>query len=272
MATPIGNLADISARAIATLAGVDLIACEDTRHARHLLEHHGVTTRLIALHQHNEAEAAQKLNDLLAAGQAVALISDAGTPAVSDPGARTVAAVRAAGHRVVPLPGPSATVAALSAAGLVDTRFLFVGFLPAKPGARRTELEGLVALEAALVFYEAPHRISEMIADLCAVLGPERQVVIARELTKLFEQIVSLPLGEAADWLAADANHVRGEFVVMVSGAPRRDESELDAAALRTLKLLLAELPTKQAAKLASQITGASKNTLYARAIELKTN
>lgn len=270
MATPIGNLADLSQRAIAVLAGVELIACEDTRHARHLLEHYGIDTRLTAVHQHNEAGAAEKLIGLLAEGKRVALISDAGTPGVSDPGARTVAAVRAAGHRIVPVPGASAAIAALSAAGMSEERFLFVGFLPAKVGARRTALEALRDTDAALVFYEAPHRVAETLADLLTVFGPERELVIARELTKLFEQIVRLPLAEAGAWLAADANHSRGEFVLVLAGAPARESAELDAGSERVLRLLLAELPLKQAAKLGAEITGASRNALYARALVLK--
>jgi 16S rRNA (cytidine1402-2'-O)-methyltransferase len=266
VATPIGNLSDLSLRAIEVLSGVDLIACEDTRHARHLLEHHGINTRVTAVHQHNEAGAAQKLVDLIAQGQRVALISDAGTPGISDPGARTVAAVQAAGLRIVPIPGASAAITAMSAAGLADTPFHFVGFLPAKVSARRTAISALTDIPAALVFYESPHRI----ADLLEVLGGEREIVIARELTKLFEQIVRLPLDQAAQWLAADSNHARGEFVLIVSAPPPRTDDELSTEAQRVLRVLLAELPTKSAAKLAAEITGASRNSLYARALALK--
>jgi 16S rRNA (cytidine1402-2'-O)-methyltransferase len=268
VATPIGNLGDISLRALETLRGVDLVACEDTRHARHLLDHHGIKIPTLALHQHNENEAADKLVRLLGEGKAVALISDAGTPGVSDPGARTVAAVRAAGFRVVPLPGPNAAIAALSAAGLADPHFLFVGFLPAKVGARRTAIQALGGVDAALVFYEAPHRVMETVADLVELLEPQRDIVIARELTKLFEQIVRMPLADAPAWLAADANHQRGEFVLVVSGPPPREG--MDAETERVLISLLAELPVKQAAKLAAEITGRPKNALYARALELK--
>jgi 16S rRNA (cytidine1402-2'-O)-methyltransferase len=268
VATPIGNLADISLRALDVLRAADTVACEDTRHARHLLDHHDIKAPLLAVHQHNEQQTAAKLIESIGQGKRVALISDAGTPGVSDPGARTVAAVRAAGHRVVPIPGASAAITALSASGLTDEQAHFVGFLPAKVGARRTALEKLATIEAALVFYEAPHRVVETIDDLLTGLGGEREIVIARELTKLFEQIVRLPLADAPAWLAADSNHQRGEFVLIVAGpAPREG---LDAEAERVLKTLLAELPTKQAAKLAAEITGVGKNELYQRALALK--
>lgn len=268
VATPIGNLGDITLRALETLRQADVVACEDTRHARRLLDHHGIRAELLALHEHNERQAAERLLGLLAVGKSVALISDAGTPAVSDPGARAVAAVRAAGFAVVPLPGPNAAIAALSAAGLNDPHFHFVGFLPEKVGSRRTAIEALQAIPATLVFYEAPHRIEETIADLAALLEPQREIVIARELTKLFEQIERMPLPEAPAWLAADDNRRRGEFVLLVSGPPPREG--LDAESERILKVLLAELPVKQAARLAAAITGRPKNDLYARALEIK--
>ena len=268
VATPIGNLGDITLRALDTLRTADVIACEDTRHARRLLDHHDIRGQLLALHEHNEQQAAAKLLALLADGKSVALISDAGTPAISDPGARAVAAVRQAGYRVTPLPGPNAAIAALSAAGLDDAQFHFVGFLPAKSGARRTALESLKSLPATLVFYEAPHRIEETLADLAALLSPAREIVIARELTKLFEQIERLPLADAPAWLAADENHRRGEFVLLVAAPP--PATGLDAGTERILALLLAELPVKQAAKLAAAITGQSKNALYERALEIK--
>ncbi|MBK7687016.1 MAG: 16S rRNA (cytidine(1402)-2'-O)-methyltransferase [Rhodocyclaceae bacterium] len=271
VATPIGNLADISLRALEVLRGVDVVACEDTRHARHLLDHHGIRVPTLALHQHNENSAAEKLIRLLADGKAVALVSDAGTPGVSDPGARAVAAVRAAGFSVIPLPGASAAIAALSAAGMSEERFLFVGFLPAKSSARRAVIEEIAVETAALVIYEAPHRVLETVADLAAVLEPTREIVIARELTKLFEQIERMPLTEAVAWLTADANRQRGEFVLLVNGAPSKNAEELDAHTEKVLSILLAELPTKQAAKLCAEITGAPKNALYQRALELKT-
>jgi len=268
VATPIGNLGDMSPRALEMLRAADVIACEDTRHSRHLLDHFGIRTQTFALHEHNEREAAEKVIALLAAGRRVALISDAGTPGISDPGARAIAAVRAAGHRIVPLPGPSAAVVALSAAGLADERFLFAGFLPAKVGARGTAIMELAAVPAALVFYEAPHRIEETVADVAARLEPMRTLVIARELTKQFEQIAVMPLAEGPAWLAADDNRRRGEFVLIVSAPPPREG--LDAESERVLKALLAELPTKQAAKLAAEITGQAKNALYQRALEIK--
>lgn len=267
VATPIGNLGDITLRALETLKSADIVACEDTRHARRLLDHHGIRAQLFALHEHNEQAAAEKLIGLLAAGKCVALISDAGTPAVSDPGARAVAAVRQAGFRICPIPGPNAAIAALSAAGL-EGPFHFVGFLPAKVGARRTAIDALKGVAATLVFYEAPHRIEETVADLAARLEREREIVVARELTKRFEQIERLPLPEAPAWLAADENRRRGEFVLLVSAPPPREG--IDAETERILKCLLAELPVKQAAKLASEIAGLPKNDLYRRALELK--
>lgn len=268
VATPIGNLGDISQRALEVLRGADLIACEDTRHARALLDHYGIRAQTMPLHEHNEAAASARLVEALRAGRKVALISDAGTPGISDPGARACAAAHAAGCRVVPLPGPNAAVTALSAAGLPDARFLFVGFLPPKQAARRHEIEALKGIPAALVFYEAPHRIEETVADLAALLEPERTLVFARELTKLFEQIAAMPIGEASAWLAADDNRKRGEFVLVVSAPP--PSTGLSVETERVLKALLAELPVKQAAKLAAEITGAAKNALYERALQLK--
>lgn len=244
-----------------------MIACEDTRHARRLLDHYGIGTPLLVLHEHNERLAATRLIERLSAGQNVALISDAGTPAVSDPGARAVAAVRAAGFRITPIPGPNAAIAALSASGF-EGPFHFAGFLPPKVGARKTALAALKALPATLVFYEAPHRIEETVADLARMLEPEREIVFARELTKLFEQIERMPLPAAPAWLEADENHRRGEFVLLVSAPPPRHG--LDAKSERILKLLLAELPVSQAAKLASEITGQPKSALYARALEIQ--
>nr|WP_197970742.1 16S rRNA (cytidine(1402)-2'-O)-methyltransferase [Denitratisoma oestradiolicum] len=268
VATPLGNLGDITLRALEILRTVDVVACEDTRHARRLLDHHGIKATTMAVHQHNEREAGAKLVERLRQGQSVALISDAGTPAVSDPGARAVAAVQAAGFPVVPLPGPNAAITALSASGLMDERFLFVGFLPAKSAARQAEIAALAGIPAALVFYEAPHRVTECVADLAALLEPSRELVVARELTKLFEQIVRLPLKEAVVWFAADDNRQRGEFVLIVSAPPPREG--LDPGTERILKLLLDDLPVKQAARLAAEITGAAKNALYQRALEIK--
>jgi len=268
VATPIGNLGDITLRALEVLRQAEVIACEDTRHARRLLDHYDIRAQLLAVHEHNEQAAAEKLVTLLTEGKRVAMISDAGTPGISDPGARAVAAVRAAGFKVTPLPGPNAAISALSAAGLDDPAFHFVGFLPAKVGARRTAIEALKPVAATLVFYEAPHRIEETIADLTNLLEAQREIVIARELTKLFEEIVRLPLPDAPAWLAADENHRRGEFVLLVSAPPPREG--LDAETERVLRVLLAELPVKQAAKLGSEITGVAKNDLYRRALEIK--
>ncbi|MDR2240221.1 MAG: 16S rRNA (cytidine(1402)-2'-O)-methyltransferase [Zoogloeaceae bacterium] len=269
VATPLGNLGDIGARALDVLRGVDAIACEDTRHTRKLLDHFGIRCETFSLHEHNEAASAEKLIRLLREGRALALVSDAGTPAVSDPGARAVAAVRTAGFTVIPVPGPNAAIAALSAAGLADPHFLFYGFLPSKTAARRKALDELKPFPCALVFYEAPHRIEETVADLAAALEPNRTLVIARELTKLFESIVSLPLAAAPDWLAADADRRRGEFVLAVS-APPPAASSVPLEAARALDALLAELPLKQAVRLAAEISGATRNALYALALEKK--
>ncbi len=255
-------------RARGVLAEVGAIAAEDTRHSQRLLDALDVHTRLFPLHEHNEQAAVGQVIRMLEGGQHVALISDAGTPAISDPGARAVARVREAGFPVVPVPGPCAAIAALSASGFVDDGFRFVGFLPARQAARRARIEELRAQEVPLVFYESPHRIAECVDDLAAVLEPSRDIVIAREITKIYEQIARMPLGEAPAWLAADANRCRGEFVLIVAGAPAAEG--LGADAERTLALLLEELPLKTAARLAADITGAPRKQLYARALELK--
>jgi len=268
LATPIGNACDITLRALHVLALADVIACEDTRNTSQLLQRYGMTKPLLAAHQHNEREAAGKIVERLQQGQRVVLVSDAGTPAVSDPGARVVDAVRAAGLQVVPLPGASAAVTALSAAGLTDNAFHFAGFLPTKARQRDTALQALAAMQATLVFYEAPHRIVETVQAMLAVFGPARRVVLARELTKLFEEIHRCPLAEAPDWLAQDAHRQRGEFVVLVEGAPAAEGE--DAEGERILRILLAELPVKQAASLAAQITGQKKNALYDLALRLR--
>ncbi len=267
--TPLGNLGDITLRALDVLRQVPWVAAEDTRHTAPLLKHYGCSARLLAAHQHNEEGAAQQVIARLEAGESVALVSDAGTPAVSDPGARLVARVRAAGYRIVPLPGPCAAVAALSASGLTEAQFFFYGFLPTKAGQRESALHDLRSLSCALIFYEAPHRILETVAALAKVYGSQRTLVLARELTKLFETIHCCSLGEAHEWLLADANRQRGEFVLLVSGAPESGEDDEEAE--RVLTLLLDEgLPVKQAAKLAHAITGAAKNALYQRALTLR--
>ncbi|MGB7541783.1 MAG: 16S rRNA (cytidine(1402)-2'-O)-methyltransferase [Burkholderiales bacterium] len=268
VATPIGNLEDITLRALKALAGADVIAAEDTRTTARLLKHHRLQGRLIAVHEHNERRAADGIIGQLAQGKTVALVSDAGTPAISDPGAAIVARVRDAGFKVTPIPGANAAIAALSVAGIPDVPFLFVGFLPPKPAARRKALEGLRALPFTLVFHEAPHRIVECVEDLAVALGGERTLVIARELTKLFEEIHRCRLDEAAAWLRQDENRQRGEFVLIVEGAAQRAGSE-GADAERILGLLLAELPLAQAVGLACAITGSKKNPTYAHALEL---
>lgn len=270
VATPIGNLQDITLRALEILKSVDIIAAEDTRHSATLLGHFGIQAKLTALHEHNERSAGEKLVAQLQAGKSVALISDAGTPAISDPGAILVNIALAAGIKVVPIPGANAAVAALSASGLLMPRFLFIGFLPAKSVHRRQVLQSLSDVPVTLVFYEAPHRVLESVADLATVLGGERQITLARELTKTFESIHQCPLGEATAWLQADPNRQRGEFVLLVEGAPTSDDQAISREAQRTLELLLAELPLKQAVKLAADITGIKKNTLYELALTLK--
>ena len=262
VATPIGNLGDITLRALDTLKAVARVAAEDTRVSGALLAHYGIAKPLASIREHNEREAADKVAGWIAAGEAVAYVTDAGTPAVSDPGARLVAAVRAAGCVVVPIPGASAVVTALSAAGVAPGPWHFHGFLSPRSAARQTELKALAALPAALVFYEAPHRILETVADLVVVLGGERRVTLARELTKKFESIHTLPLGEAVAWMSEDANRSRGEFVVVVH-PPLAEATATDVEALRVLELLAAELPPTLAAKLASKITGRSKAELY---------
>jgi 16S rRNA (cytidine1402-2'-O)-methyltransferase len=268
VATPIGNLADVTLRALDTLRAVDTVFAEDTRRAQRLLAHHGIAAKLVALHEHNERTAARALVRLLAAGRDVALVSDAGTPGISDPGAAAVAAARAAGFAVVPIPGPSAGIAALSVAGLPGP-FAFVGFLPSKSAARVRALETWREFPHTLVFYEAPHRILECVADLTAVLGGERTVVLARELTKAFESVHAGPLGAARAWLEADPNRVRGEFVVLVSGAPATAELPMREGE-RVLGRLLEALPVRTAVRLAAEITGAPRNALYDAALALK--
>lgn len=270
VATPIGNLKDVTLRALEVFKQADVVAAEDTRVTAKLLNHYGIAARkLVALHEHNESRSAPRVIELLASGASVALVSDAGTPAISDPGARLVAAVREAGFPVVPIPGANAAAAALSASGLAGAHFLFYGFLPAKSAERGKALEGLAGLPYLLVFYEAPHRVIEATADLAATLGVARRVVIARELTKLFETIHVCGLGEAAAWLGENPDRVKGEFVLIVEGAAASYDAEL-ARAKRVLEILLEDLPVKQAAALAAKITGARKNDLYAVALEIR--
>jgi len=270
VATPIGNLQDITLRALDTLKAVDAIAAEDTRHTSGLLSHFGISKKLIAVHEHNEHQSAEKLLHQLNAGESIALVTDAGTPGISDPGAVVVDLVRKAGVKVVPVPGVSAVIAALSASGIVQNGFLFHGFLPASGAARRKVLETLKTQTVTLVIYEAPHRIVDSIADMFAVLGGERRITFARELTKTFETIYSCTLSDAVAWLEADINQQRGEFVLLIEAAAIKDAAEMPEEAVRVLKLLLAELPLKQAVKLATEITHEKKNVLYEFALQLK--
>ena len=270
VATPIGNLGDITLRAIETLKIVDAIAAEDTRHTSGLLSHFGISKKLIAVHEHNEQQSAEKLLLALKNGENIALVTDAGTPAVSDPGAVVVKIVREAGVRVVPIPGASAVVAALSASGITQNGFYFHGFLPASGAARRKVLESLKAQTVTLVLYEAPHRIIECVEDVAKVLGGERQITFCRELTKTFETIYTCASSEAGAWLQADANQQRGEFVLLIEAAPVVQTQEISEEAQRVLKCLLVELPLKQAVALATEITNLKKNDLYEFALKLK--
>lgn len=269
VATPIGNLDDISARALRVLREVALIAAEDTRHSQRLLQHFGIGTPLAACHEHNERDQGGRFIGRLQAGEDVALISDAGTPLISDPGFHLVRSARAAGIPVVPVPGACALIAALSAAGLPSDRFIFEGFLPAKAVGRRQRLEALREEPRTLLFYEAPHRLLESVEDMLAVFGPERPALLARELTKTFETLKGLPLAELREFIAADSNQQRGECVLLVGGwqAPEGEEA-VSAESLRVLDLLLAEMPVKRAAALAAEITGVRKNLLYQAALE----
>ncbi|MCE4537811.1 16S rRNA (cytidine(1402)-2'-O)-methyltransferase [Pelomonas sp. P7] len=274
VATPIGNLADLSLRAIHVLGLVDALACEDTRQGGALLRHLGLHKPLIALHQHNEREASAGVLARLAAGERVAYASDAGTPAISDPGAVLVREAVAAGYRVLPLPGPSSAVTALSVAGdTAASAFAFAGFLPTKAGERRTALQALLVVEGqSQVIFEAPHRIAELLA-LLAELAPARRVTVCRELTKQFETVHTAEAATLPAWLAADAQRQRGEFVLVLHArapvAPAEDEA-LPPEAQRVLALLAAELPLKQAVALAAQISGAARNRLYEAGLALK--
>ncbi|MDO5506261.1 MAG: 16S rRNA (cytidine(1402)-2'-O)-methyltransferase [Pseudoxanthomonas suwonensis] len=263
VATPIGNLGDISARAREVLAGVDAICAEDTRHTRQLLAHLGIDRPLLALHEHNEQAQSQGVVARLLDGESFALVSDAGTPLVSDPGFRLVRAARAAGVRVSPVPGPSALIAALSVAGLPSDRFVFEGFLPARAKARREHLAQLAGEPRTLLFYESSHRIEDTLADAVLAFGGERQAVLTRELTKLFETVLDGSLSELAARVAADANQRKGEFVLLVHGATEEGGAAL-AEGRRVHALLAEHLPPSKAAKLAAEITGAPRGMLYA--------
>ncbi len=269
VATPIGNLDDISARALKLLREVSLIAAEDTRHSQRLMQHFGISTPLAACHEHNERDEGSRFITRLLAGDNVALISDAGTPLISDPGYHLVRQARAAGINVVPVPGACALIAALSAAGLPSDRFIFEGFLPAKAVGRRARLEAVKEEPRTLIFYEAPHRILECLQDMESVLGGERPALLARELTKTFETLKGLPLSELRQFVESDSNQQRGECVVLVAGwtAPESDEA-ISSESMRILDLLLKEMPLKRAAALAAEITGERKNVLYQVALD----
>jgi len=272
VATPIGNLEDLSARASRVLEKADLVAAEDTRHSGRLLQHLGLRKRLVALHDFNERARVGSVLDELEAGLDVALISDAGTPLISDPGYVLVREARRRGLRVSPIPGPCALVTALSAAGLPTDRFLFVGFLPAKRSGRQSALGELSRESATLVFYESPHRILDTLADIEQVFGREREVVLGRELTKTFETFYSGQVGAVLAELGADPHGGKGEFVVMVHGAQPSEESAAGGMVDtdRLLRVLMAELPVKKVAKMVSELTGRSRNELYQRALELR--
>ncbi len=268
VATPIGNLGDLAARAVQTLAEVAVIAAEDTRHSRRLLDHCGVTTPMVSLHEHNEERRVPELMARLAGGQSVALISDAGTPLISDPGFRLVRAAGAAGHKVSPVPGPCAAIAALSASGLPTDRFLVEGFLPARAGARRQRLAALAQEAATLIFYVAPHRLSAELSDLAAALGPERSAVVARELSKLHESIYRGTLSVLLERAASDSNMSRGELVILVEGAQQKrapEEAELE----RVMTILLRQLSPRDAAGVLADLTACGRNKAYKLALRI---
>ncbi|MFQ5469770.1 MAG: 16S rRNA (cytidine(1402)-2'-O)-methyltransferase [Gammaproteobacteria bacterium] len=272
VATPIGNLGDMSARAIETLSTVDLIAAEDTRHSGVLLRHFAISTRCMAYHEHNESKCAAFLIDRLKSGDSIALISDAGTPLISDPGYHLVKQVLETGCPVIVVPGPSAVTSALSVSGLPTDRFVFEGFLPAKKAARIQHLERLKEDDRTLIFYETPHRIVASLMDMVAVFGPERCAVIARELTKRFETVRSSCLSDLVAWVANDADQQKGEIVVLIHGASGKVSRQEDAELDRVLGILLDQLPVKQSVAMAVQLTGVKKNKVYEHAIRLVEN
>ena len=269
LATPIGNTGDITLRALHALSVVDAIICEDTRTTGVLLAQYGISKELIASHQHNERSVSAQIVARLSKGERIALVTDAGTPAVADPGSRLVDAVHSAGLRVTPIPGASALVCALSASGLPADRFYFVGFLPSRTTARETLLESLEGITSTLVFYEAPHRITETLQSFSTVFKADRRIVIARELTKRFEEIHRCLLSEAHIWVEENPHHARGEFVLMVEGE-KADTDADETEAKRILSVLLSELPVSQATALASRISGVRKNRLYEYALQMK--
>ncbi len=270
VATPIGNLGDITLRALEILKSVNVIAAEDTRHTAGLLNHFGIQKKCLPVHQHNEQQSAAQLIKRLHAGESIALVSDAGTPAISDPGAIVISAVRDAGFKVVPVPGASAIITALAASGISSNGFTFIGFLPASNSQRRKALNALDTHIFTLAIYEAPHRILDTIGDMSSIFGTDRKIVIARELTKAFETFFRGHLAEALEWLKADSNQQRGEFVLLVEPQAIVENDDLSENVLKVLTTLLAELPLKQAVMLATEITGEKKNRLYEKALSIK--
>jgi len=269
VATPIGNLEDITSRAVAVLREVDLIAAEDTRHSQRLLQHCGIDNRLIPYHDHSDGRSQDRICEVLAGGGSVALISDAGTPLISDPGYRLVRDIQDRGYAVRPIPGPSAAIAALSVCGLATDSFRFEGFLPARPGTRKNSLKALADETATLVFYEAPHRIVDTLEAMLEVFGADREAVLAREITKTFETVRRAPLAELAQFVSSDSNQQRGEIVLIVAGRSGA-VAELDAANARLLRALAAELPAKKAAALVAEHSGLRKKDLYNYLLSIK--
>ena len=269
VATPIGNLGDLSPRAQQVLGAVTVIAAEDTRHTRQLLQSFGIATPLTSLHEHNETHKSAHLVEQLARGDSVALVSDAGTPLISDPGFDLIAAARRQGIQIVAVPGPCAAIAALSIAGLPTDRFVFEGFLPAKTGARRAHLEQVGSEQRTLVFYEAPHRLAEVLADMAAVLGAQRTATVAREITKRFETAYNGTLAELAEQAQRDADMSRGEIVIVVGGAAAAAPDAVALNSEQVLRALLVDLPPSQAAKIAARITGEKRAALYERAVQI---
>jgi 16S rRNA (cytidine1402-2'-O)-methyltransferase len=270
VATPLGNRQDMTLRAIETLKQVDCIIAEDTRHSLPLLQHFGISKPMLALHEHNERDQALKLIQRLLQGESIALISDAGTLLISDPGYYLVQVAHEHDVRVVPVPGACAAIAALSVAGLPTDRFTFEGFLPAKSSARLQRLQFLLNESRTMIFYEAPHRILELLKDLQKTFGSDRNMVIARELTKMFETIRAGNIADIISWVESDANQQRGEIVVIVAGVEKTEETDNAVSVDKVLTLLLSELSVKKAAELAAKITGKRKNEVYQRALELK--
>jgi 16S rRNA (cytidine1402-2'-O)-methyltransferase len=270
VSTPIGNLEDLTPRAVETLKKVDLIAAEDTRHSGRLMQHFAISTPMLAVHAHNERQRAQRLVEKLSQGQSIALISDAGPPLISDPGYHLVSAVREAGYKVVPVVVACALIAALSVSGLATDRFSFYGFLPSKSSGRTQKLQQLAKVTHTQVFYESPPRIVAMVSDIVSVMGSHRQLVLARELTKTFETIYGGPAADVQEWLLADHNQQKGEFVVLIEGAEEEQLHDIGPEEERMLTLLLAELPIKKAAAITASITGHKKKALYDRALELQ--